>query len=770
VCEDDKCVPVQETKCGDKDCKKDEICLDGECVAVSDECNPACRDDQWCDGGECGDNGVVELPVEEIPARIFVTPQSGLTTRRSGVTASISIVLNQPPASAVTIPIKSLDTSLGTVSPEQIAFDEENWDQVQSVVVTGTTKATVKDKTYNIQVGPATGDSAFQALEATTIPVTHIDDVVSGDCKAGQTKDDGGKCISVPVTSISLKRASYNVLRDQTVKLEAVVEPANASNKELTWKFENKTKAWPNEEIPKIIGIASSKDTLSSNVTGVSKGARDVEVTITSKSNKSIKATAKLEIKPYYPLVDYNYMFGGESPRRNLYYGKKVNDKFQYDEDNVKKAGSDDLTCNYFGESTAHVFNHDLYTDFVQPRMMKVDGKYYATRASVVAAARFLTMQFPFDIPYHMGAEAGKRLSHYSWSSTKKAAQGCEGRIYGLNLRPKSFNNYNDDVKNDKGEYLYKSCKNSKGEYVTTVWENPKDDPQSWGCKHKVKNSKGEVTNIFRVGLECSGFVTWSLRNGRFNLGDWRSSFYKTHEYFKFYNREYTGKKTDRNYQLKDFMHGDCLLRENVNGKSKCIVPGSNVNNEFDNVMKKFSKLVPDEDILDISKMTKAQIKSVKAGDILQHPKYYCKRDKNGEGDCVTENGKKVKCDPNKEKCGKPVSGHVAMIIAINRDKDGNPKAIFVGEASGTGNKVTKFESWDAFAKGKDVRGNASAWSKTYLYPSYIVKMDRVYDYSWNETVSKDKDNNLLDKDGNKKDKDGNLFNGNTYKYTDMWK
>ncbi len=753
VCEDDKCVPVQETKCGDKVCKEDETCLDGECIAVSDECDPPCKENQWCDGGTCVDNEeVLELPGAEIPARIFVTPQSGLITRRSGAAAAISVVLNQPPSAAVTIPVKSLDESLGTVSPDKLAFDQENWDQIQGVVVTGTTEATGEDKTYNIQIGPAEGDSAFQALEAITIPVTHIDDVLDGDCKAGQTKDDAGKCISVAVTSIKLKNPSYDILRDQTVMLEAEVEPSNASNKELEWEFKNVTKDKLDDKIANIIGIASSKDTLSSNVTGVSKGARDVEVTITSKSNKSIKATAKLEIKPYYPLVDYDYMFTGESPRRNLNYGKIENNKIVYDEDKVKKPGSDDLSCGYFSENAVHVFNHDLYTDFVMPKMMKVDGKYYATRASVVAAARFLTMQFPLDIPYHMGREADNRSSHYSWNSTKKAAQGCEGRIFGLNLLRKAFNNYNDDVKNDKGEYLYKGCKNSKGEYVTTVWENPKDDPQAWGCKYKVKNSKGEVTKRFRVGLECTGFVTWALRNGRFNLGDWRAPFYKTSEFFKFYDRDYNGPKTDRNYQLSKYMHGNCLLSEN----GDCKIRGSNVNNAFDNVMKKFSKIVPEEDILDISKMTKAQQKTIKAGDILYHPKYYCKRDKDGKGNCVIVNGKKVNCDPQKEKCGSTNSGHVAMIIAINRDNDGNPKEIYVGEASRIGNQVTKFDGWDAFANGKDVIGKESSWSKTYLYPSYVVKMDHVYDY--------------FSRINNLKDENGNPLDGNTYKYTDMWK
>ena len=213
---------------------------------------------------------------------------------------------------------------------------------------------------------------------------------------------------------------------------------------------------------------------------------------------------------------------------------------------------------------------------------------------------------------------------------------------------------------------------------------------------------------------------------------------------------KYDGKDTDWNFMLEKFMHGSCLYK----GSSGCIIPGSNENNVFDKVKQKFSKLVPADDIFEISKISDEKRKRIKAVDILFHPKFYCKKDNNNN--CIKENGNIVACNPAKESCGSPVSGHLAMIIAIDRDTNGNPKEIYVGEASGTGNKVTKFESWDAFAKGKDVRGNTSSWSKTYLYPSYIINMDHVYDY--------------FSRINNLKDENGNPLDGNTYKYTDMWK
>lgn len=105
------------------------------------------------------------------------------------------------------------------------------------------------------------------------------------------------------------------------------------------------------------------------------------------------------------------------------------------------------------------------------------------TRAGVVAAARFLTLQFKYRIPYFL--ENG-RLEHQNHSY----ADG-EGRYYhkGLYLSADKFKNIE---------------KSSAG-------------PAIWGTYIKeYSTDNGMMPN----GLDCSGFVCWCLKNGGFDFGD----------------------------------------------------------------------------------------------------------------------------------------------------------------------------------------------------------------------------------------------------------
>lgn len=111
----------------------------------------------------------------------------------------------------------------------------------------------------------------------------------------------------------------------------------------------------------------------------------------------------------------------------------------------------------------------------------RVEEKGYKTRAGVVEAARFLTLEFPYRISYF--SENG-RLDGGSL-----IADG-EGRFY------------------HNGLYLT----SSKYKEIKTVVKGPKP----WGCYMYSKPSKG----MRRNGLDCSGFTTWVLHNGGFDPGD----------------------------------------------------------------------------------------------------------------------------------------------------------------------------------------------------------------------------------------------------------
>jgi len=118
----------------------------------------------------------------------------------------------------------------------------------------------------------------------------------------------------------------------------------------------------------------------------------------------------------------------------------------------------------------------------------RIHSAGYKTRAGAVAAARFLTLEFPYRITYFF--ENGRVHPHDG-----NYADG-EGRYY------------------HKGLYLSESkFKDISGSFA---------GPAIWGCP--LMNF--ESTRLFQYrkkypnGLDCSGFVSWVLYNGGFDVKD----------------------------------------------------------------------------------------------------------------------------------------------------------------------------------------------------------------------------------------------------------
>lgn len=132
------------------------------------------------------------------------------------------------------------------------------------------------------------------------------------------------------------------------------------------------------------------------------------------------------------------------------------------------------IPCNVFNSSEAKLLD-EILADRVNTAGKK-------TRAGVVAAARFLTLEFPYKINYF--SENGRLGPPYL-----RIADG-EGRYY------------------HEGLYL------SKDKY-TDISPSIKG-PAMWGCSMYSKPSKVNRKN----GLDCSGFTTWVVLNGGFDIGD----------------------------------------------------------------------------------------------------------------------------------------------------------------------------------------------------------------------------------------------------------
>lgn len=139
------------------------------------------------------------------------------------------------------------------------------------------------------------------------------------------------------------------------------------------------------------------------------------------------------------------------------------------------------LPCNIYNSTDANTIDKILE--------YKINLAGYKTRGAVVAAARFIVLEFPYRVPYFF--ENG-RLNNYDG---KNYVDG-EGRYY------------------KKGMYLNE-------EKFSTI-KASFAGPVIWGCPlMNYQDEYGYVPYVkYPNGLDCSGFVTWTLYNAGFDVGD----------------------------------------------------------------------------------------------------------------------------------------------------------------------------------------------------------------------------------------------------------
>ena len=146
------------------------------------------------------------------------------------------------------------------------------------------------------------------------------------------------------------------------------------------------------------------------------------------------------------------------------------------------KTRKKEVPCNIYSEEDNYIMDELL--------KQRVEEAGKGTRAGAVAAARFLTLEFPYRIPYFY--ENGRLAD-----SGTHITDG-EGRYY--------------------HEGLYLNSK--KMDTITKTFAGP----AIWGCP--LKNYEDDKYYGFYPGqkhsngLDCSGFVTWALKNGGFDPGD----------------------------------------------------------------------------------------------------------------------------------------------------------------------------------------------------------------------------------------------------------
>ncbi|NTV13167.1 MAG: DUF1566 domain-containing protein [Desulfobulbaceae bacterium] len=98
-------------------------------------------------------------------------------TSEGGVSASFQVRLTSQPSGDVTVPVASSDLSEGTVDKSSLTFTNANWNQYQTVSVTGVSDNLADgDVSYQILLGPtSSNDSLYNGLNPSAVAVTNTD-------------------------------------------------------------------------------------------------------------------------------------------------------------------------------------------------------------------------------------------------------------------------------------------------------------------------------------------------------------------------------------------------------------------------------------------------------------------------------------------------------------------------------------------------------------------------------------------------------------------
>jgi ketosteroid isomerase-like protein len=122
------------------------------------------------------DNQAVGTITDDDTAGFTITPISGNTTEAGG-TATFTVKLNSQPTADVTLGLTSSDTTEGKVSTPSLTFTAANWNQAQTVTVTGVDDAEVDGNiAYKIITAAAvSADSNYNGLNPDDVAVINVD-------------------------------------------------------------------------------------------------------------------------------------------------------------------------------------------------------------------------------------------------------------------------------------------------------------------------------------------------------------------------------------------------------------------------------------------------------------------------------------------------------------------------------------------------------------------------------------------------------------------
>ncbi|MFM8252760.1 MAG: beta strand repeat-containing protein, partial [Planctomycetota bacterium] len=138
----------------------------------------AVSDDPKYDGIDPADVSVNNVDDVTDKAGITVTPTSGLITTEAGGKAQFTIVLNSQPLQNVTIGLSVDDETEGSLSVSSVVFTPANWNEAQTVMVTGVDDFIADgDVTYSVITAAAVSDDVkYQGLNPADVSLVNLND------------------------------------------------------------------------------------------------------------------------------------------------------------------------------------------------------------------------------------------------------------------------------------------------------------------------------------------------------------------------------------------------------------------------------------------------------------------------------------------------------------------------------------------------------------------------------------------------------------------
>jgi hypothetical protein len=168
--------------------------------------------------GDNNYNGLAMTPVtvtntEADIAGIVVT-SGPLTTSESGTTTSFQVSLVSQPTAAVMITLVNGNPGQGTLSQSALTFDGTNWNQPQTVAVTGLDDLIVNgDQTYQIMGSASSRDTSYAGVTMQPVTVTNTEADVAGIAVSGGplTTSESGTSASFQVSLTSEPTAQVTI-------------------------------------------------------------------------------------------------------------------------------------------------------------------------------------------------------------------------------------------------------------------------------------------------------------------------------------------------------------------------------------------------------------------------------------------------------------------------------------------------------------------------------------------------------------------------------